>query len=56
MAGGEIAIDPKIQHALSGAGSPRHSDQTPGEWVKSNLFNNWYNGVITLVRLKRQLF
>jgi general L-amino acid transport system permease protein len=49
MAGGEIAIDPKIQHALSGAGSPRHSDQTPGEWVKSNLFNNWYNGVITLV-------
>lgn len=26
-----------------------HSDQTAGEWIKSNLFNRWYNGIITVV-------
>ena len=48
--GEEISVsDPEIQHALSEAGRPRHSDQTSAAWVKSNLFNNWYNGVITVV-------
>lgn len=48
--GEEISVsDPEIQHALSEAARPRHSDQTAGAWIKSNLFNNWYNGVITIV-------
>ena len=38
-----------IMKAVAEADRPRHSDQTPGEWVKSNLFNSWYNGVITVV-------
>lgn len=41
--GGDIA------HALAEANKPRHSDKTPGQWVKSNLFNNWYNTLITIV-------
>lgn len=48
--GEEISVsDPGIQHALSEAARPRHTDQTAGAWIKSNLFNNWYNGVITIV-------
>lgn len=38
-----------IMKGLAEANRPRHSDQTPGEWVKSNLFNNWYNSIITVV-------
>ncbi|BAN03229.1 amino acid ABC transporter permease [Ilumatobacter coccineus] len=38
-----------IMKGLAEADRPRHSDQTPSEWVKSNLFNNWYNSVITVV-------
>ena len=47
---GEIAIiDPEVTRALRDANAPKHSDQSPGEWVKSNLFNNWYNSIITVV-------
>lgn len=38
-----------IMKGLAEADRPRHSDQTPGQWVKTNLFNSWYNGVITVV-------
>ncbi|MFK8025366.1 MAG: amino acid ABC transporter permease [Ilumatobacter sp.] len=38
-----------VMHALAEADRPRHSDQTPGEWLKSNLFSSWYNGLITIV-------
>ena len=42
-AGGDIA------HALAEANAPRHSDRTPREWIRANLFNNWYNSLITVV-------
>ncbi|MEP1126581.1 MAG: amino acid ABC transporter permease [Ilumatobacter sp.] len=32
-----------------GEDAPRHGEQSPREWVKTNLFNRWYNGVITIV-------
>ncbi|NKB40525.1 MAG: hypothetical protein GKR86_05640, partial [Ilumatobacter sp.] len=38
-----------IMHALAEADRPRHSDKSAGQWVKSNLFNTWYNSIITLV-------
>ena len=43
QAGGDIA------HALAEANAPRHGDRTPREWVRANLFNNWYNSLITIV-------
>jgi len=42
-AGGDIA------HALAEANAPRHGDRTPREWIRANLFNNWYNSLITVV-------
>ena len=42
-AGGDVA------KALAEANAPRHGDRTPREWVKANLFNNWYNSIITIV-------
>ena len=36
-------------HALAEADRPRDSDMSAGQWVKSNLFNTWYNTIITLV-------
>ncbi len=41
--GGDIA------KALADANAPRHGDRTPREWVRANLFNNWYNSIITIV-------
>ena len=41
--GGDIA------RALAEAGAPRHGDRTPKEWVRANLFNTWYNTIITFV-------
>ncbi|MFN3255005.1 MAG: amino acid ABC transporter permease [Ilumatobacter sp.] len=38
-----------IMHGLAESNAPRHSDQTPQEWVRSNLFNTWYNSIITVV-------
>ena len=38
-----------IAHALAEAGAPRHGDRTPKEWIKANLFNTWYNTIITFV-------
>jgi len=38
-----------IAHALAEANAPRHSDTTPREWVKDNLFTNWYSGLFTIV-------
>lgn len=43
QAGGDIA------RALADANAPRHGDRTPREWVRANLFNNWYNSLITIV-------
>lgn len=45
----QYIVDPAIDSAIADADRPRHSDQTPGQWVKANLFNSWYNGVITVV-------
>jgi len=39
----------EIMHALAEADAPRHSDKSAGKWVKDNLFNTWYNTIITLV-------
>jgi general L-amino acid transport system permease protein len=49
MTATEAAIDPGILHAIAEADAPRHGEQTPGQWVKSNLFNNWYNSIITVI-------
>jgi len=38
-----------IMQALAEADAPRHSDKSAGKWVKDNLFNTWYNAVITLI-------
>ena len=38
-----------IVRALAAEDAPRHGNQSPGEWVKTNLFSRWYNGVITVV-------
>jgi general L-amino acid transport system permease protein len=38
-----------VMHALAEADEPRHGDRTPREWVKANLFNTWYNSIITVV-------
>jgi len=38
-----------IMRALADADAPRHGDQSPREWIRSNLFNTWYNSVITVV-------
>ena len=43
-----------VAHALAEAGGPkqderRHGDRTPREWVKENLFTNWYSSVFTVV-------
>ena len=42
-AGGDVA------RALAEANAPRHGDRTPRQWIRANLFNNWYNSVITIV-------
>jgi general L-amino acid transport system permease protein len=39
----------EIMEALAEADAPRHSEKTPSQWLKSNLFNNWYNSIITVV-------
>ena len=41
--------DPAVAHALAEADAPRHSDTTTREWVKDNLFTNWYSGLFTIV-------
>ncbi|MGI9644669.1 MAG: amino acid ABC transporter permease [Ilumatobacteraceae bacterium] len=41
--------DGDIAHALAESNRPRHGDKTPGQWVKTNLFNTWYNVIITVV-------
>ena len=41
--GGDIA------RALAESGAPRHGERTPKEWVRANLFNTWYNTIITFV-------
>jgi general L-amino acid transport system permease protein len=38
-----------IMKGLAEADKPRHSDQSAGAWVKSNLFNTWYNSIVTVV-------
>ena len=38
-----------IMEALAEADAPRHGDKTPSEWLKINLFNTWYNSIITVV-------
>jgi len=43
QAGGDVA------KALAEANAPRHGDRTPREWIRANLFNNWYNTIITIV-------
>ena len=38
-----------VAHALAEAEERRHGDLTPREWVKENLFANWYSSVFTIV-------
>jgi general L-amino acid transport system permease protein len=39
----------EIMQALAEADAPRHGDLTPRQWIRSNLFNTWYNSLITVV-------
>ena len=39
----------EIMEALAEADTPRHSDKTPAQWLKTNLFNTWYNSIITVL-------
>ena len=45
----ENQMDPQLAHALAEADRPRHSDTTPGEWLRENLFYNWYSSIFTIV-------
>lgn len=39
-----------VMHALAEADRPRHGDSKgPADWAKKNLFNTWYNSIITVV-------
>ena len=39
-----------VVHALAEADRPRHGDSKgPADWAKKNLFNTWYNSIITVV-------
>lgn len=38
-----------VAHALAEADAPRHGDTTAREWVKDNLFANWYSSLFTIV-------
>ena len=39
-----------VMHALAEADAPRHGDSKgPVDWARKNLFNTWYNSVITIV-------
>ena len=49
MSDASATIDPDIVHAIAEADAPRHGEQSPGEWVKANLLNNWYNSIITVI-------
>ncbi len=40
---------PAVEHALAEAGAPRHGEQSPVEWMKSNLFSSVFNSIITVV-------
>ncbi|MFT4657221.1 MAG: general L-amino acid transport system permease protein [Candidatus Aldehydirespiratoraceae bacterium] len=42
-------IDPEVNRAITETNAPRHSDQSPSQWLKSNLFNSWYNTIVTVV-------
>ncbi len=45
----DTALPAELSHVIAEAEAPRHGDQTPSEWVRNNLFNNWYNAIITVV-------
>lgn len=39
-----------VMQALAEADQPRHGDSKgPADWAKKNLFNTWYNSIITVV-------
>jgi general L-amino acid transport system permease protein len=43
-------FEPGTEEPLTVPGPERPSQKLPpGKWIKKNLFNNWYNSVITLV-------
>ncbi len=45
----ELGMPSGLNHALAEADAPRHGNQSPGEWLKANLFSRWYNGIISVV-------
>lgn len=49
MSDTDAIIDPAVTHAIAAADTARHGDQNAGEWLKANLFNTWYNSIITVV-------
>ncbi|MGB3734363.1 MAG: amino acid ABC transporter permease [Ilumatobacter sp.] len=48
---GVLKVDEGVDvvHALAAEDAPRHGSQSPGEWMKANLFSRWYNGVFSIV-------
>jgi len=50
-----VYLGSEITHALA-ADRPLHSDQTPGQWVKNNLFSSALNTIITFVSAALTVF
>lgn len=48
-AGESAYLGPEITKVLAEDTRALHSDQTPAEWVKDNLFNSVFNSIITVV-------
>ncbi len=47
--GTDAAVGGELAQALAADHRPLHSDQTPAEWVKNNLFSSALNSVITVL-------
>jgi len=43
-----VIHDVEVRQGLA-ASRPLHSDQTPGQWIKNNLFSSTLNTIITIV-------
>ncbi len=49
VGGHEGAGGPDVQRALAAADAPRHGQQSPGEWMKANLFSGTFSSIVTIV-------
>ncbi len=49
VGGEDGAGGPAIENALAAANAPRHGEQSPSEWAKTNLFNGVFSSIVTVV-------